>query len=102
MKTSAIKNFTKTVAATMSAVFAFTLVPMALGQNAVVAATEFIKDQSNTKLGVSGIDGPTSGDTTSAWTGSYVYFGKYGGNPIKFRVLAPSTTGTLPSATLLI
>ena len=98
MKTSAFKHFTKLVAATMSAVFAFTLIPMATEHNAVIAATEITKGQSNTSLGVSGIGKPTSGDTTTAWTGSYVYFGKYDTNgdnekdPIKFRVLAPSTT----------
>ena len=91
MKPSAVKHFIKTVAATMSAVFAFTLIPMALGQNAVVAAEAITKDQSNTSLCVSDIKEPKSGDETSAWTGSYVYFGIYGGNAIKFRVLAPST-----------
>ena len=39
MKTSAFKHFTKLVAATMSAVFAFTLIPMATEHNAVIAAT---------------------------------------------------------------
>ncbi|MCR5327687.1 MAG: DUF6273 domain-containing protein [Saccharofermentans sp.] len=99
MKTSALKHFTKTVAVTMSAVFAFTLIPMAVGQDTVLAATAGGKDQGNTNLGVSGIGAPvkpSSGD--DPWTGSYVYFGKYDvdgdseKDPIKFRVLAPSTT----------
>ena len=31
-------------------------------------------------------------DTTSAWTGCYVYFGTYGGNSVKYRVLSNGTT----------
>jgi len=102
MKTSAIKMFTKAVAATMSAVFAFTLIPMALGQNAVIAATEFTKDQSNTSLGVSGINNPiTGGDATSPWSGSYVYFGNYNG-PIKFRVLQKNSDNHAGSYALFL
>ena len=33
---------------------------------------------------------PTSAD--DAWTGNYVYFGEYKGNPVKYRVLSPNTT----------
>ena len=102
MKTSAIKNFTKTVAATMSAVFTFTLIPMALGQNAVIAATAITKDQSNTSLGVSGIKDPTlGGDADSEWAGCYVYFGNYNG-PIKFRVLKVDSTAHTASEALFL
>lgn len=57
-----------------------------------VSAKE-IKNDSNTRLGTACIESPAVplGDA-SAWSGSYVYFGTYGGDPIKFRVLAPSTT----------
>ena len=102
MKTSAIKHFTKTVAATMSAVFAFTLIPMALGHNAVIAAEEITKNMSNTQLGVSGIDNPTSGgNADSEWAGCYVYFGNYNG-PIKFRVLKVDSTAHTASEALFL
>ena len=51
------------------------------------------KTVSNTKLGVDQISNPripTSGD--DAWQGSYVYYGKYDGEPIKFRVLNRATS----------
>ena len=92
MKTSAFKHFTKFVAAAMSAVFAFTLIPMALGQNAVIAAEEITKDQSNTYLVTSNIQNPAiPGSENDTWSGSYVYFGTYNEKPIKFRVLANGT-----------
>ncbi|MCR5058256.1 MAG: DUF6273 domain-containing protein [Clostridiales bacterium] len=51
------------------------------------------KTLSNTKLGVDQISDPaTPASTDSAWQGSYVYFGNYQGNPIKFRVLDQNTT----------
>ena len=90
MKTSAVKHFTKTIAATMSAVFAFTLIPMALGQNAVIAAEEITKTQENTFLGVSEIKGPSK-PNDNGWNGSYVYYGGNYGIGIKFRVLDPNS-----------
>lgn len=42
---------------------------------------------------IAGITDPTvPTDTTSAWSGSKVYFGKYAGNPVLFRVLDAKTT----------
>ena len=77
----------KAISAVLVAALTFALIPMATGHNAVIAATEITKNKSNTQLGVSGIDNPTSGgDTNSSWSGSYIYFGNYNG-PIKFRVL---------------
>ena len=52
----------------------------------------FTKNQGNTCLGTSKIAKPATPDDSKAWTGSYVYFGTYDGKPIRFRVLAPSTT----------
>ena len=51
------------------------------------------KNRDNTWLGTAGIsnpDRPTDKDTP--WSGCYVYFGTYDGNPIKFRVLARDST----------
>ena len=53
---------------------------------------DWVKSQENTRLGVSGIADPvvpTSPD--SPWRGSYVYYGKVNGDPIKFRVLDANT-----------
>ena len=44
-------------------------------------------------LGVNGIIDPiVPTSTTDAWTGSYVYYGTYGGNPVKYRVLDKDST----------
>lgn len=51
------------------------------------------KDGSNTGLGTAGIAGPAPGGEDGAlWSGHYVYFGKYEGKPIRFRVLAKDST----------
>ena len=54
--------------------------------------TAFYKDQDTTRFGTTVIEAPNAPDVNKAWTGSYVYFGTYNGEPIKFRVLAPKTT----------
>ena len=44
-------------------------------------------------LGTSAIKAPKTPENYSDfWTGSYVWFGKYNGTPVKYRVLAPKTT----------
>ncbi|MBQ9934696.1 MAG: hypothetical protein IJO70_02515 [Lachnospiraceae bacterium] len=44
-------------------------------------------------LGVNGIIDPIVPTSTSdAWTGSYVYYGTYSGNPVKYRVLDKDST----------
>ena len=51
------------------------------------------KDQSNTCLCTSKIASPARpASADSEWQGSYVYFGNYDGNPVRYRVLAPETT----------
>lgn len=56
------------------------------------AVNMITKTQSNTSLGVAQIKAPTAPDTKdTSWAGSYVYYGNYEGNPIRFRVLAPET-----------
>ena len=67
------------------------LIPKMIGNDAVYADT--VKSQTNTCLGTSKIHAPVTPTSTSCvWSGSYVYYGSYKGTPIKFRVLAPSTT----------
>lgn len=44
-------------------------------------------------LGTDVIKNPTAPTaSTDTWKGSYVYFGTYGGNPVKYRVLDKNTT----------
>ena len=56
------------------------------------AKGEFTKTAENTTLGTTGIEAPKSGSKNADWTGNYVYYGNYNGAPVKYRVLAPSTT----------
>ena len=46
---------------------------------------------SNTTLGTSGIGSPNAQNTDSAWQGSYVYYGQYNNQPVKYRVLDPNS-----------
>ena len=43
-------------------------------------------------LGTSAINAPEPGEAAKAWTGSYVWYGAYDGNPVRYRVLDPNTT----------
>ena len=62
-----------------------------------------IKDQSNTSLGVTAIVNPTQPENAfSPWTGSFVYFGKYNGTPLKFRVLQKDSTAHTESEALFL
>lgn len=46
------------------------------------------KDADNTRVGISSISNPKApNDVSQPWMGSYVYFGSYDEQPIKFRVL---------------
>lgn len=66
--------------------------PVTIARKKASNETTINKNQSNTCLGTSKIAKPATPDDTKAWTGSYVYFGTFNSKPIKFRVLAPSTT----------
>ena len=50
------------------------------------------KSAENTTDGTSGIGAPTILDNAEGWTGNYVYYGKYDGAPVKYRVLDPNST----------
>lgn len=46
-----------------------------------------------TTLGTTVIGAPkAAGTNESGWVGDYVYYGQYNSNPVKYRVLTPSTT----------
>ena len=74
MKKTFRERTAKAISVVLVAAFTFTLIPMALGQNAVMAAEEIKKTQENTRLGVSYIAGPSA--PNNGWNGSYVYFGE--------------------------
>ncbi|MBO4650279.1 MAG: hypothetical protein J5653_03710 [Clostridiales bacterium] len=61
------------------------------------------KTLNNTKLGVDDIHDPAiPANTSTAWNGSIVYFGKYEGNPIRFRVLDKASTAFGDDTTLFL
>lgn len=64
----------------------------AMGENGTsVTVTE--KNRENTRLGTAGLSDPDApADKDTPWSGSYVYFGTWDGNPIRFRVLAKDST----------
>ena len=56
-------------------------------------APAFEKNADNTGLGTAGIRNPAPGGEEGAlWSGDCVYFGKYDGRPVRFRVLAKDET----------
>ena len=79
------------LSAFLAALFVFTLVSNIKDHDIVNAADEG-KTKKNTTLGATGIYSPeVPGSADDAWFGSYIWFGMYDGNPIKFRVLDPET-----------
>ncbi|MBO4637853.1 MAG: DUF4214 domain-containing protein [Clostridiales bacterium] len=90
------KTIVRPVAMTLAAAVGFGMSGLVSGSP---VNADWSKNMSNTAIGVSQIGSPvdprsdadpTGGNTP--WSGSYVYFGKYDGEPIRFRVLAPTTT----------
>lgn len=92
----------KIIATIVVSAMSVALIPKIAGTDKVIAATASDKDQSNTSFGVSAIGNPTSTGTSSDWAGSYVYFGTYEGNPIKFRVLQKDSTAHTASPALFL
>ena len=91
MNREILKTAEKLAAGILTAAMSMAFVPFFGGTGQVLADDS--KNAGNTWLGVAGIENPAVPDSEdSAWSGSYVYFGKYGGNPIRFRVLAKNST----------
>ena len=66
-----------------------------IAQTAVpVKAETWTKTKDNTGLGTGAISDPTPGrdDPRQPWVGNYVYFGRNGNDPVKYRVLSKDTT----------
>ena len=66
-----------------------TLALLALQLPGMGLTKAYAADKSITGLGTGSIQNPVNGNTDglTAWTGSYVYYGKYIGKPVKYRVL---------------
>ena len=80
----------KVLAAVMTAVLAFTAVPLVTNPITAKAADD---NKTIACVGTPSIKKPVApGDVNTAWTGSYVWYGAYNGNSVRYRVLAPSTT----------
>ena len=79
------------LASLLAAVLAVGMLPMMSGNMATVKAADGYKTIAG--LGTDKISNPTEPENaTDAWQGSYVYFGTYGGNPVKYRVLDNNTS----------
>lgn len=73
------------------AVLAVGLLPVMPGNTATVQAAG--GDKTIAGLGTGIIANPTAPTaSTDTWKGSYVYFGTYDGNPVKYRVLDNNTS----------
>ena len=87
-------EFAKISSCILATSMCITLVPLFISPKPLRA--DSLKNESNTMLGVEHMAQPIApeknGIETDPWTGSYVYFGKYDGIPIKFRVLDPEST----------
>lgn len=84
-------NFKKGMAAVMSAAIVLGMMPGMVGNVTQVKAAG--GDKTIAGLGTGVISNPTVPTaSTDAWQGSYVYFGTYGGNPVKYRVLDNNTS----------
>ena len=79
------------LASLLAAVLAVGLLPVMPGNTATVQAAG--GDKTIAGLGTGIIANPTAPTaSTDTWKGSYVYFGTYGGSPVKYRVLDENTT----------
>ncbi len=66
----------------------FIAVPVCAGNTAA--------EKTVTGLGTESIKNPASPETlTTPWTGNYVYYGKYDGNPVRYRVLSTNMVNSL-------
>ena len=83
---------TKILSTALAVTMGISLIPWLQTGNTVRAAGGFSKNQDNTDFGVSQIAHPNAPDHRATyWSGSYVYFGSYEGEGLRFRVLDPDT-----------
>ena len=80
----------KLLALILSVVMVATMLPM-MGEGGTAKAGALVKTVDG--LSTSAIKAPKAPSSPyDAWTGNYVWYGKYDGTPVKYRVLAPKTT----------
>ncbi|MCR4645286.1 MAG: DUF6273 domain-containing protein [Oscillospiraceae bacterium] len=89
-----MKQTRKITAAIMAAAMILQAAPLAGSGLTAHAEGEWRKfTKGNTTLGTSVISAPKAPETViDAWTGSYVYYGQYKNQPVKYRVLNPNET----------
>lgn len=86
------KSIAKLTALLLSAAIVFPVMQRTSISKPVRADEGFVKSEANTTLGVSSIKNPRRpDDKADEWLGSWVWFGKYNGDNIYFRVLSHST-----------
>ena len=86
---SVVRRF---VAFLLSAMLVFSLLPTMAMKTAEAAVSEPEYEKTVVSLGTSAMKAPTGDSTIRCWTGSFVWFGHYDGEPVRYRVLAPKTT----------
>lgn len=92
--------FKKFAATFLSALMSFSLLPKISGE--IKVSANIRKTTSNTSLGVSQMKSPKLGTANNvAWEGSFVYFGNYNNEPIKFRALSTNEMGYGTASLLL-
>ena len=87
-----MKRFKQGIAMLLGAVLTVATCISALPQMGIMAYAD--GDKTISGLGTGAIVDPTDGNTTglTGWTGNYVYYGTYGGNSIKYRMLDKEAT----------
>ena len=99
MKEKKSRSVTKRIIAMIgSAILTLTLIPFMGDPIGAYADDVFDKTQDNTGLGTGSIANPASG--AGGW--SLVYFGKYNGNPVLYRVLDKAATEYNTNKTMLL
>ncbi|MBO4927853.1 MAG: hypothetical protein J5379_06360 [Clostridiales bacterium] len=79
--------------AVLAGILSMTLLPLIRGNGEVLAGGSSSRDVDNTRLGTTGIAKPAPPvSKDDPWQGSFVWFGAYDGEPIRYRVLDPNTT----------
>ena len=91
MNNQGLTKMRKLGSVAMTVVMSIALIPGIVSPKQVKA--DFIKNQENTRLGVSQISNPRVPKTKNdEWQGSYVYYGSYNNAPVLYRVLDKHST----------
>lgn len=92
MRLQSLKLIIRLVAAVVTAATSIAFASFLPSSLTQATSADWVKTMDNTGLSTTGIAVPqASNDSFDAWQGSYIFFGKDSGKPIKFRVVAPRT-----------